>query len=104
MTIADRKAQLEARLAELEQDVREIDHDLRAPHTKDDDDRVTEQEADEAMESLGRMELQEIQMIRAALGRIADGSYGYCVKCGDEISAQRLDLLPHTPFCKACAV
>lgn len=103
-TTADRKTELEARLAKLLEDVREIDHDLRAPHTKDDDDRVTEQESDEAMQSLGRMEVQEIQMIRAALERVDDGSYGECVKCGSEILSERLDLLPHTPFCRNCAV
>ena len=42
-------------------------------------------------------------MIRAALQRMDEGEYGYCVKCGTEIMEERLDVLPYTPFCRDCA-
>jgi RNA polymerase-binding transcription factor DksA len=45
----------------------------------------------------------EMDRIRAALARIEAGEYGYCVKCGKEISTERLDVLPATPFCRDCA-
>lgn len=47
---------------------------------------------------------QEIAQIDAALNRIDAGNYGVCVKCGEEIAEARLDLLPATPLCRACAI
>jgi hypothetical protein len=38
----------------------------------------------------------------ALMGR-CDPRDGICQKCGGDISAERLDLLPSTPFCKNCA-
>lgn len=45
----------------------------------------------------------EIRRIDAALARIEDGDYGYCVTCGEEIARKRLDLDPATPNCIDCA-
>jgi RNA polymerase-binding transcription factor DksA len=46
--------------------------------------------------------LAEIRMIGAALARITDGSFGFCVHCGDPIGKNRLEALPHVPTCGAC--
>jgi len=40
--------------------------------------------------------------IRAALARTNAGSYGKCCQCGDEISIERLNADPATPFCSDC--
>ena len=45
----------------------------------------------------------EIERIEAALKRIEDGDYGYCLSCGEEIPAKRLELDPATPVCVDCA-
>ena len=45
----------------------------------------------------------DLQQIEAALGRIADGDYGYCVNCGEAIAIKRLALSPTTPVCIDCA-
>ncbi len=45
----------------------------------------------------------ELQQIEAALSRIADGDYGYCVNCGEAIASKRLALNPTTPNCIDCA-
>lgn len=50
-----------------------------------------------------RLRHQELQRIEAALQRIADGSYGYCVACGEEIAAKRIENDPTTPVCINCA-
>lgn len=42
-------------------------------------------------------------MIEAALDRVAEGTYGICVRCGEEIGGERLDVVPFTPFCRDCA-
>lgn len=50
-----------------------------------------------------RRRQRELQRIEAALQRIADGSYGYCVACGDDIAAKRIENDPTTPVCINCA-
>lgn len=98
-----READLRARLEELTQRLRVIDDELDSHQSKDWEELATEREEDEVLEGMGQSGLAEIEVIRAALKRIEDGSYGTCVKCGDEISDERLDVLPATPFCRTCA-
>lgn len=50
-----------------------------------------------------RRRAAELLRIDQALARIADGSFGECVVCGDPIAPKRLDLAPATPTCLACA-
>jgi RNA polymerase-binding transcription factor len=42
--------------------------------------------------------------IDAALQRLADGSYGICEHCGEQIPWERLDVLPETRFCSPCQI
>ena len=46
---------------------------------------------------------RQVLLLDAALQRLDDGEYGYCVSCGEEIEANRLALDPATPFCIAHA-
>ncbi|MFP1630111.1 TraR/DksA family transcriptional regulator [Zhengella sp. ZM62] len=97
------KNKLLARQAELRERLAEIEHDLDEPASADTEERATEREGDEVLESLGNQGMEELRRIDAALKRVEDGSYGDCVKCGEEISVDRLELLPATPFCRNCA-
>ena len=45
----------------------------------------------------------ELQRIEAALQRIEEGDFGYCLICGEKIEVKRLDLDPTLPTCVACA-
>ncbi len=45
----------------------------------------------------------EVKRIEAALKRIEDGDYGYCITCGAEIPLKRLELDPAVPTCVDCA-
>ncbi|WP_404380025.1 TraR/DksA family transcriptional regulator [Caenispirillum salinarum] len=45
----------------------------------------------------------ELARIDAALARMDEGEYGYCVSCGEEIGVKRLDLDPAVPTCIDCA-
>ncbi|MGF1660423.1 MAG: TraR/DksA family transcriptional regulator [Rubrimonas sp.] len=94
---------LRARLAELEHRLHGIEHALEAEPNPDFSERATEREGDEVLESLGAAGVQEIRMIRAALERIDEGEFGYCVNCGNPIPAARLDIVPHAPRCAKCA-
>jgi DnaK suppressor protein len=45
----------------------------------------------------------ELRKIDAALGRLDSGDYGWCVGCGEEIAAARLQFDPAVPICIDCA-
>ncbi|MCE6952679.1 TraR/DksA family transcriptional regulator [Cereibacter sphaeroides] len=101
--IAKRKAQLEARLADLGSRLENIEAELDSHNSRDWEELATEREGEEVLESMGNSGQQEIRAITAALARIDAGDYGYCVRCGAEIGEARLDVLPYTPFCRNCA-
>lgn len=101
--IAMRKAALEARRDELTRRMRQIDTELDQPVSERFEDQATEREGDEVLEDLGAVSLREVRMIEAALDRVAEGTYGICVRCGEEIGGERLDVVPFTPFCRDCA-
>ncbi len=52
---------------------------------------------------VGRRRTNEIRRIDAALARIDEGAFGYCVTCGDDIAAKRLELDPAAAVCIDCA-
>lgn len=63
-------------------------------------DALQQQAMDQAIETRRRNDLKRIE---AALQRLDDGEYGYCLKCGDEIAHARLEFDPATPLCSTCA-
>ena len=101
--IAKYRAILEKREAELEARLQEIDAELDSHQSKDWEELATEREGDEVLEHEGKLAQEEIAKIKAAYGRMEEGEFGYCVKCGEEISTERLDVVPFTPFCRNCA-
>ena len=101
--IAGYKAKLEARLKELDVRLHHIDDELDEPVSTNWDEAATEREGDEVLEEMGQEGLKEARAITAALKRIEDGSFGVCVQCGEEISAERLDAVPYAPLCRNCA-
>lgn len=80
-----------------------VQHDLRRRHDDDSAERASELENDEVLEQLDEDTSREIADIDAALARIREGSYGRCTACGEEISAQRLEVLPFARTCIDCA-
>jgi DnaK suppressor protein len=58
-----------------------------------------------AKESLFRQSAQRrhlVRMIEAALRRIAEGTYGVCVTCADDIPRKRLEAVPWADYCLRC--
>ncbi|MCC2113073.1 MAG: TraR/DksA C4-type zinc finger protein [Hyphomicrobiales bacterium] len=45
----------------------------------------------------------ELVRIDAALARLDEGEYGYCITCGEEIAPKRLDIDPSAALCVRCA-
>ena len=101
--LAARKVALDARLAELGVRLEMIEQELDSHHNPDWQDLAVERETDEVLEATGLAGQVEIPQIRAALRRIADGSYGACTRCGADIPEARLDAMPWTPVCRGCA-
>lgn len=46
---------------------------------------------------------QEIGRIDAALMRLDEGEYGYCLECGQQIDVARLEADPAASHCVSCA-
>lgn len=101
--MAARKVALDSRLAELGVRLEMIEEELESHHNPDWQELAAERETDEVLEATGLAGQVEIPQIRAALSRIADGSYGECTRCGADIPEARLDALPWTPVCRGCA-
>jgi RNA polymerase-binding transcription factor DksA len=99
-TLDTRKAELEARQAQLSARLDQIETEFEGHDSKDWEEMATEREGDEVLDDLRLSARQELRMIEAALARIDEGEYGYCVTCGAQISEERLDLIPATPFCR----
>lgn len=93
---------INTRLEELGARAQEIDHELGMPQTADLNDQSIDLEDDEVLEGLGAAAQKEISLLRLAMARIKDGSYGVCVECGDPISEERLHAVLYTPICKDC--
>lgn len=99
------KKLIEAR-AEWERRLDAIRADRRrenAPLEQDFEDQVVQRENDETLDALDQHGRGELRAIEAALGRIADGSFGDCATCGEPIGEARLLASPTSPQCVSCA-
>lgn len=69
-------------------------------HTADLAAETFEREKDLGLRDNTKRMLAKVEM---ALGKIEDGSYGFCEKCGSPIEKERLDLVPYTTLCAKCS-
>lgn len=99
----EQKTIIEKRLEELGERMLDIEKTLDAPKTKDVEDRAIELEDQDVLEEVGNTSLREVELLKAALGRIEDGTYGTCLQCEEPISDARLKAVPYAPLCKTCA-
>jgi RNA polymerase-binding transcription factor len=92
---------LEAKKAELSAGLRNRD-DIAIEKTPDALDEVQlAGERELAIRNLDR-ESNLLRNVRSALARIADGSYGICMHCEEDIKPKRLDAVPWTKYCIRC--
>jgi DnaK suppressor protein len=71
----------------------------KAPDTLDEVQLANEREV--AIRNLDR-DSNMLRQIRRALARIADGSYGVCLHCEQDISPKRMAAVPWAGFCIEC--
>lgn len=84
-------------LRRMEQEAQSLDADAT-----DSADRCVISVSKESLFERSSQRRTVLRLIEAALKRIADGSFGTCVGCGDEVQDQRLQALPWTQFCLRC--
>lgn len=97
------KTRLEAQLEELTTRLAHLERDLAEPLNPDSSERAVEMEDDASLEAQCTLVSNEIASTRRALDRIAEGTYGECAKCGNDISPERLEVRPEAALCVSCA-
>ena len=92
---------LKAREEELARGLRNRDEIVieKTPDAIDEVQLAGEREL--AIRNLDR-ESNLLRNVRIALSRIADGSYGTCLHCDEDIKPKRLDAVPWAPYCIRC--
>lgn len=103
MAYEELRADLEQRLAAMLDRLASIKRDVTREHSGDSAEQAQERENDEVVDAIGNETAQSIRDIRAAIERIDDGSYGVCERCGEDIGAGRLKVVPEATRCVNCA-
>jgi DnaK suppressor protein len=98
--LLDRKAELLASSDDQQ--------DTRAPVTLDQQSvgrlsRMDAMQGQAMAQATERRRQDEIRRIDAALVRLEEGEYGYCITCGDDIDPKRLAFDPSVAVCIGCA-
>ena len=97
------RGQLQAREQQLST---EISHVLETRQMQVQEGRSVDRGVVDLETSLGfaeiRRDQQELDAVRAALGRIDRGTYGRCLSCGAHIPLQRLEVQPEASLCHVC--
>ena len=105
--LADFRAILESRRAELSQEVdiriREVRSDGPGDRNVLDEAESSEVDIQDGIEfALIQLKAETLEKIDTALRRIEQGDYGECFECGDEIAPARLRALPFAVRCRDC--
>ncbi len=96
---------LRQRQQELEQAVASTVAQALASNTNDTQDIADQAVAGyqkELLFSQGSVRTAQLRLVRQALARLADGTFGECVRCYQAIGAKRIEALPWTPYCIDC--
>lgn len=100
------RADLERRRSELARRNAKIEAHLRRDGealASDWPDQAQQRENDEVLEGLDHAGRIEVVALDAALQRVADGTYGVCLDCGEAIPDARLRAVPTATLCMDCA-
>lgn len=108
---AKRVEKFRTALVDLRQELRAQDAqtaDQRAPVELDQQSvgrlsRMDAMQLQAMAQETSRRRAAQLRRIAAALTRIDEGEFGYCIECGDEIPERRLELDPAVPLCVGCA-
>ena len=93
-----RKEQILRNISEYKAEIGE----LKNSEASDEADIATISIDTELEETLTKKQLQELQEIDYALGKIDDRTYGICEMCEEEIGVERLKVKPQARYCIVC--
>ena len=103
MAYEELKAELEERLVAMQARLASIKKEVTQEHSGDSAEQAQVRENDEVVDAIGNETRQSLHAIQVALDKIADGSYGACEACGEDISEARLKAIPEATRCVNCA-
>ncbi|WP_371375242.1 TraR/DksA family transcriptional regulator [Thalassotalea aquiviva] len=91
------------RIVDLQKRITAIHEEFAEGRPADWSEQAGERENDEVLNALESEAKVEIQQLSDAISRIEQGTYGYCVDCGEEIARARLNVQPAAIKCIDCA-
>ena len=102
LTLQRRRAALQHEIeaaSARRREARQARSDIDVHDAKDDADRL---QFDGTTEAEIERDRHELQRIDEALARLAAGTYGVCVACGEPIAPARLQAEPASARCQPC--
>ena len=97
-TLRRQEKQLEQSMISAVEQGREV----AADSALDAADQAVQSYQKEMLFSQGTSGHEQLALVRVALKRLNDGTYGECIHCGKTIGLKRLEALPWTPNCISC--
>lgn len=103
MSEFDPRAALDALAKNYSARAQAVRSDLQRSHSPDFAEQAIQRQNDEVLEVLLAEAETGLNLVEKARMRLADGSYGVCLRCGEPIEPARLAALPATEYCLRCA-
>jgi DnaK suppressor protein len=109
--LADLKAALEAERDRLEHEIADLERDSATNLTDaSGENNYRDHMADQGTATFGKeldMSVEDnarelYKQVAEALARVENGTYGTCVRCGEEIAPGRLQAVPAARLCITC--
>lgn len=100
--LEDRRRELSSELQSKMRDVRAVGPADMAQGVVDAEEASVSDIQEDIEIALMQMKAETLSRVNEALARLAEGTYGFCYECGDEISQRRLRALPFALRCKDC--
>jgi RNA polymerase-binding transcription factor DksA len=103
--LEDERDELRARIAALRGEMGSIMESASSSNGDDEHDPEGSTIGFERAQAQALLEQAEdhLAAVEAALKRVADGTYGTCVACGEQIAPARLEARPEAARCITCA-
>ena len=96
---------LESRKEQILDNINSVNDELNALsdlQLSDEGDHASVNNNSMVESAIVQQQQKELQEIEKALDKIANGEYGICEMCEDEIGFQRLKVKPHAIYCIDC--
>lgn len=96
---------LESRKEQIEENLKSVNvelSELSGMDAKDEGDYASVNNNSMIESAIYDQQMQEYKEIEKALSKIANGEYGICEMCEDDIGFQRLKVKPHAIYCIDC--